>query len=113
MSDPNQPKRSLSEISHLFLSSVRERHTNGAPRPTRIPPKGNVAANGAMKQEFSIDLTPEELAQVAGAGQAAPAPVERPVTHVTALLSAHLNGRQNERVKEYARHIAASDNGMV
>src|SRR5438270_673871 len=31
-------KRTLSEISHLFLSEVRERHTGGAPPPQRIPP---------------------------------------------------------------------------
>ncbi|HEX4795426.1 MAG TPA: hypothetical protein VH370_16640 [Humisphaera sp.] len=109
MSDPNQPKRSLSEISHLFLSSVRERHTNGAPRPQRIPPKGNNVASGSAKQEFSIDLTPEELAQVTGAGQCPPAHIERPGTIVTALLSAHLNGHQNERVKEYARHLAVTE----
>ena len=28
--DPQNPKRSLSEISHLFLSSVRDRQTGGA-----------------------------------------------------------------------------------
>ena len=38
MSDSIPPKRSLSEISHLFLSSVRDKQTNGSPRPMRVPP---------------------------------------------------------------------------
>src|SRR3954465_11236444 len=79
----NQPKkdRSLSEISHLFLSSVRDRQTNGAPRPLRRPPSAQGGPRGAIgpvgpggfgaqqpggKQHVSIDLTPEELAQVIG-----------------------------------------------
>ena len=32
-------KKSLSEISHLFLSSVRDRQTDGANPPRRMPPK--------------------------------------------------------------------------
>jgi hypothetical protein len=39
MPDPQHtPSRSLSEIGHLFLSSVRERHTSGATLPKRQPP---------------------------------------------------------------------------
>jgi len=38
MSDQTPHKPSLTEISHLFLSSVREKQTNGAPRPQRIAP---------------------------------------------------------------------------
>ena len=37
MSD-HDPKKTLSEISHLFLSSIRDKQTNGSPRPTRTPP---------------------------------------------------------------------------
>src|SRR2546423_350190 len=40
MADELKPSRSLSEIGHLFLSSVRERQTNGAPLPRRQPPAG-------------------------------------------------------------------------
>jgi hypothetical protein len=47
----------LSEISHLFLSYIRDAASNGMPRPQRTPPKANV----------SMDLTPEEYAQVFGA----------------------------------------------
>ncbi|HZL34898.1 MAG TPA: hypothetical protein VFC78_06290 [Tepidisphaeraceae bacterium] len=128
----DQPqKRSLSEISHLFLSSVREKQTNGAPRPRRIPPGGQRnpadavtqpanagnamnttnSAKDAFKDNVSIDLTPEEFAQVFGdpgraIEPAAPAAPEKRATPVTAILGAHLNGRQFERVKEYARHLA-------
>src|SRR5881394_2711922 len=38
MSD-HDPKKTLSEISHLFLSSIREIQTNGVPRPLRTPPQ--------------------------------------------------------------------------
>lgn len=113
MSDLPPKKPSLSEISHLFLSSIRDRQLpDGSPRPHRKPPT-----------DVSIDLTPEEFARVYGgaadaaapnddgAGDAAtppPAPPEvqrRPVP-VSALVSAHLNGKQFDRVKEYARHLA-------
>src|SRR5205823_3512448 len=62
MSDaqPNKPKGPLSEISHLFLSSVRERQTNGAPRPVRKPPAP--PAVPATPSDSIDDLTPEEYA---------------------------------------------------
>src|SRR5436305_3563873 len=50
--------RKLSEISHLFLSSVRERQTQGAPPPVRKAPP--------QRADLSIDLTPEEFAQMYG-----------------------------------------------
>src|SRR5436305_1521998 len=68
----NRPKgpdgRPLSEIGHLFLSSVRDKQTGGAPRPQRKPP-GTFAQNPAddasknrPRTDVSIDLTPEEFA---------------------------------------------------
>ncbi len=54
MSEPTNENRPLSEISHLFLSSVRDKAMGGAARPVRTPPPKNV----------SLDLTPEEFAQV-------------------------------------------------
>lgn len=110
MSEPLQPKRSLSEISHLFLSSVRDKQTNGAPRPVRVPPRKIQEAGGsssAGKQDLSIDLTPEEFAEVFGSG--GPATSSRQGVRITAVLGAHLNGHQFDRVKEYARHIAGSE----
>ena len=59
--DPQNPKRTLSEISHLFLSSVRERQTGGAARPVRKPPSAS--------RDLDADLTPEEFAQVLGTGE--------------------------------------------
>ena len=106
---PNSPKRSISEIGHLFLSGVRDRQTGGQPRPTRVPP--------GPRPQTSIDLTPEEYAQVFGGG----GPAERATGHgddasgsgarippVTALITLHLNGTANDRIREYARHLAAN-----
>ena len=56
MSDEQPNKKSLSEISHLFLSSIRDRQLpDGSPRPQRTPPS-----------DATIDLTPEEFARVYG-----------------------------------------------
>ncbi len=49
----DQHKQSLSEISHLFLSEVRQKQTGSGPRPVRIPPK---------RPSVSVDMTPEEFA---------------------------------------------------
>src|SRR5881394_91133 len=88
MSDqPKKPtdNKSLSEISHLFLSSVRDRQTSGAPRPIRRPPGA-----GKMRDDMTIDLTPEEFAHVfsvgtgngagTGAGEAASAAGSSPTS---------------------------------
>jgi hypothetical protein len=108
MSDqPQQPHhdRTLSEISHLFLSSIRDRATGGGARPQRTPPP---------KSHHTIDLSPEEFAQIFGgddAGEGAlhpPQPGSAPVPPVTAVIAGHLSGKQFDRVKEYARHLASS-----
>ena len=108
MSDSLPPKRSLSEISHLFLSSVRDKQTNGAPRPKRVPPRKLEDGNGDM----TIDLTPDEFAKVFGSNAQAQTPAnaheQEQGIQVTAVLGAHLNGEQFDRVKEYARHLAAT-----
>jgi len=121
--EPNpDPKKTLSEISHLFLSSIRDKQTNGAPRPQRkgpgpqqdAPPKADAKPQAAPRTDISIDLTPEEFAEVyggaanLGASQAGPAePASHPVAPVTAVIASHLNGKQFDRVKEYARHLAS------
>lgn len=125
MSDDGQKpkKRSLSEISHLFLSNVRDRQTDGAAPPQRTPPQPmqqpaqwtppQSAPQGPRTDE-SIDLTPEEFARMYGGGAAAgaqPAPSAEPrrkAVPVTAIIGAHLNGKQFDYVKRYARHRAAS-----
>ena len=127
MSD-HDPKKTLSEISHLFLSSIRDKQTNGSPRPQRTPPQPSVPSpapiavppkqsQGLPKREpggpwsgMNIDLTPAELAQVGPEVEASQAdatpPVERKSALVTAVIAVHLNGKQFDRVKEYARHLA-------
>jgi hypothetical protein len=119
--DEQPKKKPLSEIGHLFLSSVREQHLGGAPRPQRIPPggrrDGDVAP--AAPSDVSIDMTPEEFAQMCAGQQAAPtgeeaatAPARR-TPPVTAIIGEHLNGKQLARVKDYARHLAATENVRV
>jgi hypothetical protein len=98
MSDqPPQKKRNLTEISHLFLSSLRDRQGEGSPRPQRTPPPPSGQ---------SIDLTPEEFARVYGPGGSNPPAPERKPVPMSAIIGAHLNGKQFDRVKEYARHLA-------
>ncbi|MBV8781642.1 MAG: hypothetical protein JO353_09610, partial [Phycisphaerae bacterium] len=99
-----EPSRPLSEISHLFLSNIRDRQTNGTPRPVRKgPPKASEQSiDQPIKPKATIDLTPEEFAQVYGT------PVEKTdcKPNVTAVIAAHLNGRQVDRAREYAAHMA-------
>jgi hypothetical protein len=98
--EPIDPtRRGLSEISHLFLSSVRDRQTQGAPRPLRTPPP---------KAPINIELTPEEVPQpaaVAAASMVGSEPTHAPP--ITAILASHLNGKQAEFVALYARELAA------
>ncbi|MDB5322431.1 MAG: hypothetical protein JWN40_4062 [Phycisphaerales bacterium] len=108
---PKQP-RSISEISHLFLSSVREKQTGGAVRPVRTPPKSPASPETPAPQAApSIDLTPEEYAQVFAGSDAERSDAETSdvrIPPVTAIIAQHLNGRAVERVKDYARHLAAN-----
>jgi hypothetical protein len=102
MSDQSKENRNLSEISHLFLSSIRDKASNGAAPPQRTPPG---------KPKISIDLTPEEFAQVFEKEAAEPESADRGKAHVpqvVAIIGAHLNGKQFDRAKEYAAHLASS-----
>jgi len=57
------PKRPLSEISHLFLSELRARQPAGS-RPTRVGPPKPV--------DLNADLTTEEFAASLEAGPMIP-----------------------------------------
>ena len=111
--DEQPKKKPLSEIGHLFLSSVREQHLGGMPRPQRVPPGGSAA----KRDDVSVDLTPEEFAEVMASPAAAPADepalAPRRTPPITAIIGEHLNGKQLARVKEYARHLASSANARV
>src|SRR5665213_632712 len=110
--EQSSKNQSLSEISHLFLSSVREKHNNGSPRPRRIGP-GQPRPTDSLdgKAQPQPRITPQELdSELAESSGPAiplnidPAPRTPPVS---ALLSVHLNERQFECVKDYARHLAS------
>jgi hypothetical protein len=129
---PDQPQKpqSISEISHLFLSIVREKQTGAAPRPVRVPPPSQrnsaesaagsgqssqgeyqPAPSGNLHMQESIDLTPEEYAQVSGQAENESRPSNESavsIPPVTAVIAQHLNGRASERVRDYARHLAAN-----
>lgn len=130
MSDPTKPP--VNDISHLFLSNVRELAGKGMPRPQRIPPGGQRVESAPAPAAAPVphvlpelaqpahDLSPEEYAEVLGAEEdavdAAHVPHDAaldesaaalPVAPVTALLATHLVGRQLERARDYARHLAA------
>jgi hypothetical protein len=106
----NTPDKSLSEISHLFLSSVRDRQTGGAPRPVRKPPASN--SQQPVQQpprDISIDLTPEEFEQVYGGGaQESSLPNAPKCAPISAVMGTHLNGRMTECVRDYAAHLASN-----
>ncbi len=98
------PKRSLSEMTHLFLSEVRNRQTGGAARPTRMPPRA---------PDVSIDMTPEEFEAACSADSestqpaAASAPESKSsATQISIVLASHLP-QPAEHVRQYARHLAA------
>lgn len=114
--DEQPKKRPISEISHLFLSSVRDLHAvPGIPAPRRKPPARQAPqpVEPAPAPEAAAELTPEEYARVLDAAATdaiEQAPLERPpVAPVTAVVAAHLESSAPpaERVRQYARHLAA------
>jgi hypothetical protein len=92
----DRPKQDLREISHLFLSGIREKQTGGAPRPHRIGP--------GQRAELPVEITPEELEQVRAASK--PDVESEGVANITAVLASHFDDRQVERVRQFAAHLA-------
>lgn len=95
--------RRLSEISHLFLSDVRNVQTGNAPRPVRKPP-------GSFWGDVSIDLTPEEFAQVFGdptADRQTPPVQNSRFKPVRAVIAHHLGELMADRVRDLAGTLCA------
>jgi hypothetical protein len=109
--DPRRPHRPMSEISHLFLSNIRDRTRNGAPTPQRKPP--------VNPKDVSIDLTPEEFAQVFSDSEQAASPLlsedapARRRAAVHAVLASHLNGHRSQRLREYAWHLCIASAARI
>src|SRR5258706_227038 len=99
MHEQQRNPRSLSDISHLFLSSVRERQTGAAPRPQRTPPP--------KSEQRDADLTPQEFQHVLNEGPQASGE-SAAVPPVRAVIASHLGSRQFDAVRSYARSLAAS-----
>lgn len=110
MADQPRQSRSLAEISHLFLSSIREQQKGSASRPQRKPP---------APRRPSVDLTPEEFNQVSRVGEASAEPsVAVPAATVPAeeacgtppvraIIASHFGSTQLDQAKRYARSVAA------
>jgi hypothetical protein len=102
------PKRPLSEISHLFLSELRARQPAGS-RPLRIGPQKPV--------DLTVDITAEEFAASLEPGATAPEiePASAPATSIphpreisaSVVLWSHLIDQPAQIVRQYARHLAA------
>jgi len=98
----SSPHQSLSEISHLFLTGLREKQSGrqslragGAAIPHRTPPR---KGEPAPRKMVSVDVTPQEMAGEHVSDR-------RPSLSV--VLAHHLAGAAVQRVREYARHAAA------
>jgi hypothetical protein len=108
MAQQQERHRSLSDISHLFLSSVRERATGSAALPRRKPPV----------RQPSVDLTPEEFRHVLGLEEEGAAAKqmeavqgshdESHVPPIKAIIASHLGAGQVEAAKRYGRNLASA-----
>jgi hypothetical protein len=103
--------QSLSQISHLFLSRVRERQdaaSSASRTPLRKPPQP------AAAPDADIDLSPEEFQHVYSEEamglrhRGASNDETNPVPPVRAVLASHLGARQFDCVRRYARGLAAA-----
>jgi hypothetical protein len=81
-----RPHRPLSEISHLFLSSIRETAGENRSRPVRLPPGAD--RNTEPKPTPDVGETQRR--------------------RVTAVIGAHLNGDLLDRAGQFASRLASS-----
>jgi hypothetical protein len=97
-------KKSLSEISHLFLSEVRQRSGAPANRPTRVPPQ--------QRKDPIADLTAEEFAASLEGDAASFAPAQglaeiSKKPEISVVLASHLSDQPAQRVRQYVRQVAS------
>jgi len=117
MREPNPKKPSLSDIGHLFLSSIRERQTGGAPRPLRrgpgSPPPSSMDLSHLEFEEALNEARRDEPAPVLSScpGVLPAAPMGTPAPAVKLLLASHLGLTATRRAAEYAAHLARDREG--
>src|SRR3954453_7863275 len=97
MSEQPKNPRSLSDISHLFLSSVRERQTGSSTRPQRTPPPKQEPRE-ARAELRDTDITPQEFQHVLGDAAEQPSELGS-VPPVRAVIASHLGSRQFDAVR--------------
>ena len=125
MADQPKTSRSLSDISHLFLSSVREKQTGGASMPTRRPPVSDASSAGRDNPQVSggasptlharceaeaklnMDLEPAEFRQAFSDDEDSSEESMR-IAPVTALIASHLGAGQYDAARRYARNLAST-----
>ena len=98
MSDQPRQNQSLSEISHLFLSSIRDKQGAGAERPKRTPPTSRPADE--PMEDIARDFSTPEMDALNRTTQ--------PIGPVVAVVASHLGPRQSAKARQYAAHLAAS-----
>src|SRR5580700_1448484 len=99
------PKRPLSEISHLFLSEIRSR-PGPVGRSARIPPPKPV--------DVSVDMTPEEFSASLEAPNESETPAQSldKASVASVVLSSHLMEHPSQSVRQYARSLAAESKNV-
>ncbi|MGA2232012.1 MAG: hypothetical protein ABSH22_14035, partial [Tepidisphaeraceae bacterium] len=120
------PRPSLSEISHLFLTELRQRQTNGAARPTRKPPSVSHAESPAVSAVEPPAVSAVEPPAVSNAEPPVVNNVDQPATDlseppivennimaptgrtISLVVAHHLGASASTRVLEFAQHSAAA-----
>lgn len=108
----HKPSRPLSEISHLFLTSLREQAGENRAKPVRIPP----GQKRTPAPQEAVDCSPEEFAKIYGKPQSPMTDdsIDAGDVHdihrkrVTAIIGAHMNGQLHEAVLAYAASLTVN-----
>jgi hypothetical protein len=108
MREEEPKKPSLSDIGHLFLSSIRDRQTGGAPRPLRRGPGAPPPSSMDLTQlEFEEALKEADRREREAVLSSCPGVLPTTATPIVKLLLAsHLGLTATRRAAEYAAHLA-------